>query len=54
MRPCYHYAPAANWLSDPNGLVWQDGEWHMFYQYNPFGEEWGCLLYTSPSPRDES
>lgn len=40
MRPRYHYAPTANWLSDPNGLVWQDGEWHMFYQYNPFGEDW--------------
>lgn len=45
MRPRYHYAPAANWLSDPNGLVWQDGEWHMFYQYNPFGEEWGHMSW---------
>ncbi|MBF9149931.1 glycoside hydrolase family 32 protein [Novosphingobium jiangmenense] len=45
MHPRYHYAPAANWLSDPNGLVWQDGEWHMFYQYNPFGEEWGHMSW---------
>ncbi|MFY7837605.1 MAG: glycoside hydrolase family 32 protein [Novosphingobium sp.] len=45
MRPRYHYAPAANWLSDPNGLVWQDGEWHMFYQYNPFGEDWGHMSW---------
>ncbi|MBB4613782.1 glycoside hydrolase family 32 protein [Novosphingobium taihuense] len=45
MRPCYHYAPTANWLSDPNGLVWLDGEWHMFYQYNPFGEEWGHMSW---------
>ncbi len=45
MRPRYHYAPAANWLSDPNGLVWHDGEWHMFYQYNPFGEEWGHMSW---------
>jgi sucrose-6-phosphate hydrolase SacC (GH32 family) len=45
MRPRYHYAPAANWLSDPNGLVWQDGEWHLFYQYNPYGEEWGHMSW---------
>jgi fructan beta-fructosidase len=45
MRPRYHYAPAANWLSDPNGLVWQDGEWHMFYQYNPYGEDWGHMSW---------
>ena len=45
MRPRYHYAPAANWLSDPNGLVWQDGEWHMFYQYNPHGEDWGHMSW---------
>ncbi|MFN4134075.1 MAG: glycoside hydrolase family 32 protein [Novosphingobium sp.] len=51
MRPRYHYAPAANWLSDPNGLVWDHGEWHMFYQYNPFGEDWGHMSWghaTSP------
>lgn len=45
MHPRYHYAPAVNWLSDPNGLVWQDGEWHMFYQYNPFGEDWGHMSW---------
>ncbi|MCX7282824.1 MAG: glycoside hydrolase family 32 protein [Novosphingobium sp.] len=52
MRPHYHYAPAANWLSDPNGLVWQDGEWHMFYQYNPFGEEWGHMSWGHAVSRD--
>ncbi len=51
MRPLYHFAPAANWLSDPNGLVHHAGEWHLFYQYNPFGEEWGHMSWghaTSP------
>ncbi|MDP3551388.1 MAG: glycoside hydrolase family 32 protein [Novosphingobium sp.] len=52
MRPRYHYAPAANWLSDPNGLVWQDGEWHMFYQYNPFSEEWGHMSWGHAVSRD--
>jgi sucrose-6-phosphate hydrolase SacC (GH32 family) len=45
VRPLYHYAPAANWLSDPNGLVHADGEWHLFYQYNPQGEDWGHMSW---------
>ncbi|WP_374281518.1 glycoside hydrolase family 32 protein [Novosphingobium sp.] len=45
MRPQYHYAPAANWLSDPNGLVHHQGEWHLFYQYNPHGEDWGHMSW---------
>lgn len=45
MRPKYHYAPAANWLSDPNGLVHHAGEWHLFYQYNPQGEDWGHMSW---------
>ncbi len=45
MRPTYHYAPAANWLSDPNGLIHHDGLWHLFYQYNPHGEDWGHMSW---------
>lgn len=45
MRPTYHYAPANNWLSDPNGLVHHNGEWHLFYQYNPHGEDWGHMSW---------
>lgn len=45
MRPQYHYAAAANWLSDPNGLVYHQGEWHLFYQYNPQGEDWGHMSW---------
>ena len=45
MRPNYHYAPASNWLSDPNGLVHHNGEWHLFYQYNPHGEDWGHMSW---------
>ncbi len=45
MHPHYHYAPARNWLSDPNGLVHDGQRWHMFYQYNPQGEEWGHMAW---------
>lgn len=50
-RPLIHFAPAKGWMNDPNGPIYADGLWHLFYQYNPFGSEWGniCWAYaTSP------
>jgi len=42
-RPSYHYSPARNWMNDPNGLVHVDGTYHLFYQYNPQGAQWGNI-----------
>ena len=42
-RPQIHYTPAKNWINDPNGLVFLDGTYHMFYQYNPEGNGWGNM-----------
>lgn len=52
VRPTYHYTPNANWLSDPNGLVHDGRRWHMFYQYNPHGEEWGHMSWGHATSND--
>lgn len=42
-RPTYHFTPAANWINDPNGLVYYAGEYHLFYQYHPGSTVWGPM-----------
>ena len=42
-RPQFHLLPAANWMNDPNAPIYWNGEYHMFYQYNPEGAFWGDM-----------
>lgn len=44
-RPQFHFSPERNWMNDPNGLVHHDGEYHLFFQYNPYGNRWGHMSW---------
>ncbi len=52
MKPAWHYRPESNWINDPNGLVHDNGWYHMFYQYNPHGDEWGNIHWGHARSRD--
>ncbi|HZL11782.1 MAG TPA: glycoside hydrolase family 32 protein [Prolixibacteraceae bacterium] len=42
-RPQFHFSPEAHWMNDPNGMVYYEGEYHLFYQYFPDSTVWGPM-----------
>ncbi|HAA76764.1 TPA: 2,6-beta-D-fructofuranosidase [Candidatus Latescibacteria bacterium] len=44
-RPQFHFSPRENWTNDPNGLVYYEGEYHLFFQHNPTSVKWGNMTW---------
>ncbi|MDE6371206.1 MAG: DUF4980 domain-containing protein, partial [Duncaniella sp.] len=51
-RPTFHHTPQWGWMNDPNGMVYKDGVWHLFFQWNPYGSKWQNMTWGHSTSKD--